>query len=258
MNAIRALRRQIEKLSIEVTRRNVITGRKRIAVIGAGGHGKVVASILIAAGHRIAGFYDDDPKKWGSKIFGFPVLGPASELTSNKCTHAIIGIGDNDTRKQLSEQIDVDWFTAVHPFSWIHPDVSIGVGTVICAGAIVQPFAGIGSHVIINTRASVDHDCTVGDFVHVAAACLSGGASVGEGALIALGSTVLPGVNVGAWATVGAGAVATKNVPPNTTVAGIPARRVERGFRWDHFRAKNKPSFPGERASQRIEAQRDG
>ena len=184
MNAIRTLRRQIERLSAEVARRNVITGRNRIAVIGAGGHGKVVSSILIAAGHRIVGFYDDDPKKWRSEIFGFPVLGPISELTSNRCSHAVIGIGDNNTRKQLSEQIDVNWLTAIHPFSWIHPDVSIGVGTVVCAGAIVQPFARIGSHAIINTRASVDHDCTVGDFVHVAAACLSGGSSVGEGAFV--------------------------------------------------------------------------
>ena len=201
--------------------------KKRVAIIGAGGHAKVVASILIAQGHHIIGFYDDDSQKWGESILGIPIIGSVSELTSVTCDGAIIGVGDNKTRKQLAERMDLDWITAIHPFSWVHPDVSIGVGTIVCAGSIVQPGAKIGNHVILNTRASVDHDCVVGDYVHISVAHLAGAASTDEGAFLALGSTVLPGLNVGAWAHLGAGSVATKNIPAGSVAIGSPARVIK-------------------------------
>lgn len=199
-------------------------GIRRIGVIGAGGHAIVVASTLIEAGHELAAFYDDQASLWGTKILGIPVAGPVSEVTAGPCSHAIIGIGNNETRKRIAAQVDVEWITVVHPFAWVHREAQLGVGTVVCAGSVVQPGAKIGAHVIINTRASVDHDCQVGDFAHIAVAHLAGGASIGEGGFMALGSIVLPGIHVGEWATVGAGAVVTKNVAPKTTVVGIPAR----------------------------------
>lgn len=198
--------------------------KQRVAVIGAGGHGAVVASTLIAAGHEVVGFYADVPSIWGSTVLGIPVIGPISELSSAHCSHAIIGIGDNAARKRLAQQIDIDWMTVVHPFAWVHPEVSLGAGTIVCAGAIIQPEAQVGAHVILNTKASVDHHCRVGDYAHIAVAHLAGRASIDEGVFMALGSTVLPKLHVGAWATVGAGAVVTKNVAPGTTVVGVPAR----------------------------------
>jgi sugar O-acyltransferase (sialic acid O-acetyltransferase NeuD family) len=107
-----------------------------------------------------------------------------------------------------------------------HPDVTLGPGSVVCAGGIVQAGASIGAHVILNTKASVDHHCHVGDYAHIAVAHLGGGASIGEGVFLALGSIVLPGRQVGDWAVVGAGAVVTKNVAPSTTVVGVPARPI--------------------------------
>lgn len=200
----------------------------RIAVIGAGGHATVVASTLIAAGHDVAGFFDDAPSSWGSRIFGIPVMGPISELSATTFSHAIIGIGGNEARKRIAEQLDIEWMTVVHPFSWVHPGVRLGRGTVICAGAVVQPGAQIGSHVILNTRSSVDHHCRVGDYVHIAMAHLGGGASIDAGVFLGLGSCVLPAIHVGAWSTVGAGAVVTKDVAPETTVVGVPARPLAR------------------------------
>ncbi len=199
----------------------------RIVIIGSGGHAHVVTSTLIAVGHQVVGFYDDDEQKWGTHIFGIPVIGPINKLmSSNNFSHGIIGIGQNEVRKRIAEELDLNWITVVHPFSWVHPEVQLGVGTIICAGAIVQPSAQIGSHVIINTKASVDHHCHVGDYAHLAVSHLAGGASVDEGVLMALSSTVLPGIHVGSWATVGAGAVVSKNVLPGTTVVGSPARSI--------------------------------
>lgn len=195
-----------------------------IAIIGAGGHAAVVASTLIAAGHQVAGFFDDAPSSWGTRILDLPVLGPLRQIPDSGCTHGIMGIGDNRARKVLAEKIHLEWITAVHPFSWVHPETTLGPGTIVCAGSVVQPGARIGSHVIVNTRSSVDHHTCVGDYAHLAVAHLAGGASIDEGVFMALGSIVLPKIHVGAWATVGAGALVTKDVEPETTVVGIPAR----------------------------------
>ena len=202
--------------------------KRLVGIIGAGGHALVVASILMAAGIEVAAFFDDKPSSWGTKIHGIRVAGPVSELSAATCSHAIIGVGNNEARKRLAEQVDIEWITAVHPFSWVHPGVSLGRGTVVCAGAVVQPGAQVGSHVILNTKSSVDHDSRVGDYAHIAAAHLAGGASIGEGCLMGLGSVVLPSIQVGAWATVGAGAIVTKDVAPRTTVVGIPASPISR------------------------------
>jgi sugar O-acyltransferase (sialic acid O-acetyltransferase NeuD family) len=174
----------------------------------------------------VAAFYDDDKSTWGKAFCDVTVAGPISAISDSAVSHAIIGIGDNAARKRVADQLDLEWVTVVHPFSWVHPDVELGPGTLVCAGAIVQPGAKVGAHVLLNTKASVDHDTCVGDYVHIAVAHLAGGASVDEGAFLALGSTVLPGVHVGAWATVGAGSVVTKNVRPGTTVVGVPAREL--------------------------------
>jgi sugar O-acyltransferase (sialic acid O-acetyltransferase NeuD family) len=198
---------------------------REVVILGAGGHALVVASTLIASGQRVAGFYDDRQETWGQTLLGAPVIGPINK-GSGRGMCAIIGIGNNQVRKRLAEQLDFEWVTVVHPFAWVHPEVPLGPGTVVCAGAIVQPGAKVGAHVILNTKASVDHDCLVGDYVHIAVAHLAGGASAAEGAFLGLGSTVLPGVVVGAWATVGAGALARKDVRPCTIVVGVPAREI--------------------------------
>lgn len=200
--------------------------KRHIAIIGAGGHAEVVASVILASGDFVAGFYADVPSLWGTTVQGAPVIGPVSEITSARCSHTVIGIGANDVRKKFAETMDMDWATVIHPFSWVHPEVPIGCGSVVCAGAIVQPGAHVGAHVILNTKASVDHHCRVGDYAHIAVAHLAGGASIDEGVFMALSSTVLPKVHVGAWSTVGAGAVVKRNVAPHNTVVGNPARSL--------------------------------
>lgn len=197
---------------------------ERIAVLGAGGHAMVVVATLQACGRNVVAVYDDAEQRWGGDVLGVPVVGPVDAVRSSDCTHGVIGIGDNRVRERISRAVDIEWTTVVHPMTWIHPAVPIGGGTVVFAGAIVQPGAEIGMHVILNTKASLDHECRVGDFAHIAHSQIGGGVVLGDGAFVALGASVLPWRKVGAWAIVGAGAVVTKDVAAGATVIGIPAR----------------------------------
>lgn len=201
---------------------------ERIAVLGSGGHASVVVATLRAEGRVPAACFDDSPERWGTLVEGVPVVGPLEEADRSDCTHAVCAIGENVARRRVVERLDLRWTTTVHPFAWIAPGAVIGEGTVVFAGAIVQPGAVIGRHVIVNTKTSIDHHVHVGDFAHLAVAHLAGAASIGDGAFLALNSTVLPGVTVGEWSTVGAGAVVTRNVAAGVTVVGVPARSLGR------------------------------
>lgn len=198
----------------------------RVSVLGAGGHAKVVIATLQAAGENVVGVYDDDPARSGTAVVGVPVLGTIAQFAAVRDTVACLAIGDNSLRAEVTERLgDVTWCTAVHPTATVHSSARLGTGTVIFAGAIVQPDCSIGTHTIINTRAAIDHDCVLGDCSHIApGATVAGGVSVGAGALIGVGASVLPGRRIGEWAVVGGGSVVVRDVPPRCVVAGVPAR----------------------------------
>lgn len=206
---------------------SVGTGRP-LTIIGAGGHAKVVAGTATACGHELAGFVDDDPATWTSTLFGVAVAGPLDIMLRRVVGPAVMGIGDNDARLQISRRFpSLEWVTLVHPTSWAHDSVALGSGTVVFAGVVVQPDARIGTHVILNTASSVDHDCAISDYVHLAPGVhLAGHVRVETGAFLGIGAVVIPRVTIGEWAVVGAGAVVTRDVPPRTTVVGAPAMAV--------------------------------
>jgi UDP-perosamine 4-acetyltransferase len=157
---------------------------------------------------------------------GVPIKGPISGEEIGTAP-AMIAIGNNRTRQSIAERLHAQWVSVCHPNTTVHPSVSIGPGTVVFAGAVIQPDTTIGAHSILNTAATVDHDCIVGDFVHIGpAVCLCGGVTVDEGVLLGVGAKVAPNVQVGPWSTAGAGAVCVVDVPGSTTVAGVPARSV--------------------------------
>lgn len=194
-----------------------------VAVLGAGGHAKVVLGALQALGIEVAGVFDDDPKKKGTRILGFAVDGPFS-LFDRSPRRAVLAIGDNAARQRAAAR-EVPWATIVHPAAWVHDSVKVGEGTVVMAGAVVQPDARIGRHAIINTSASVDHDCRLADFVHVAPGShLSGNTTLGEGAFLGTGSSTRQGIEVGPWAVVGAGAAVVRSLPGHVLAMGVPAR----------------------------------
>ena len=199
-----------------------------VVVIGAGGHGKVVVSTLLAAGIRIPCVLDDDREKWGSEIFGVPVRGPVSDGVGSGRV-GVLGIGRNGERKRIAEALNLDWATVIHPHAWVHPSVSLGAGSVVFAGAMIQPDTVIGRHVIVNTGAMIDHDCEIGDYAHVAPGVkLSGGVRLGEGVFLGIGSCAIPSVQVGEWTTVGAGAAVVSDLPSEVIAVGVPARVLER------------------------------
>ncbi|MCL4817743.1 MAG: acetyltransferase [Vicinamibacteria bacterium] len=201
-------------------------------ILGAGGHGRVVAEAACALGLTVAGILDDAADR--SEVFGIPVLGPLSAVSSLPAgCPLVLAIGDNRRRQALAGALRAQgrsFATLVHPSAVVARHVrSIGEGTYVGPLAVVHADATVGSHAIVNTGAVVEHECVVGDFVHVSVnVTLAGGASVGEGALVGSGATVLPQVAVGAWSTVGAGAVVTRPVDPGVVAWGVPARARRR------------------------------
>ena len=192
-----------------------------LVVIGGGGHAKVVIATAQSLGHRVLGVYDDHAE---AAVLGAPLLGRINDAVAASVP-AVIAIGDNDVRAQIADALDMPWATLVHPTAHVHESVALEEGTVVFAGAIVQPDACIGRHGIINTAGTVDHDCKLGAFVHVApGAHLCGGVTLEDGVLFGVGATAIPGVRVGAHAKVGAGAVCHRDVPSRQTVVGVPAR----------------------------------
>lgn len=199
---------------------------KRVAVIGAGGHAKVVLATLRACGYAAWAIFDDDPAKWGSDLLGVTVQGGISGLAALPGMRAVIAVGDNAARATIAERLpEVEWLTLVHPLAHVHPSVQFGPGTVVFAGAIIQPDTRIGAHVIVNTVASVDHDCIVGDFSHIAPGVhLAGNVRTGRGVFLGIGSVVAPGLRIGDWTTVGAGAAVVTDLQERITAVGVPAR----------------------------------
>lgn len=200
-----------------------------VLVLGAGGHARVCIEVLTGAGHRVIGCLGREAKALAH--LPVPVLGSDDELEdrirAGQAT-VFLAVGDNRARLALAERAlraGASLVTAVSPHALCSPDASLGAGTVLMPGAVVNPGTVIGLVGIVNTNASIDHDCLVGDGVHVApGVAIAGSVTIDRGAFIGIGACVIPGVHIGELATVGAGAAVIGDVDPRTTVAGVPAR----------------------------------
>jgi len=192
---------------------------------GGGGHAKVVIDALKRSGHHVVGVFD--PRFTSGELMGVPLKGTydASLFSGAKC---VLAIGNNEQRRSAVEHTRHQFATVVDSTAILATDAEVGEGSMILHGAIIQPFARLGKHVIVNTAASIDHDCVIGDFVHVAPGSrLCGNVSIGEGTLVGAGAVLLPGVRIGKWCVVGAGSVVTKDVQDGATVAGNPAKVIK-------------------------------
>lgn len=200
-----------------------------LAILGASGHGKVLADIAELTGWKQIVFFDD---AWPEKTSNgaWQVIGDTQMLLNNINNYqgVIVAIGNNKVRQQKLQQVysaGAKIITLIHPSATVSRYTQIGLGSVIVAGAVVNPDCVIGPGAIINTCSSVGHDCTLGDAVHICpGARLAGGSDIADRAWIGVGSSVRQLITVGADAVVGAGSVVVKNVLANTVVVGNPAK----------------------------------
>jgi sugar O-acyltransferase (sialic acid O-acetyltransferase NeuD family) len=199
-----------------------------LVVYGAGGHGKVVAEILLAGGQQIAGFLDDNPALTGSVLLGFPVLLAAEWLEKNTGAQVALGIGNNSQRQGAAQQITKfggQLITAIHPGAIVAGSARVGSGVLIMPAAALNAECHVADGVIINTGAIVEHDVKVGRYAHLAPrSVLGGGVEIGDFAQIGIGAVVLPGKRIGDHAVIGAGAVVVDDVPSGAVAYGVPAR----------------------------------
>lgn len=195
----------------------------RLIIIGASGHGKVVADIAALNGYKDIVFLDNDPEI--KACAGYPVFGPDT-MTSELDGDVFIAVGKAETRRKLMERDNGRSFPVlIHPSAVVAESAEIGAGSVVMAGAVINPGARIGKGCIINTSSSVDHDCMVGDYVHISVgAHLSGTVVVGTGTWIGTGAIVSNNVNICGGCMIGAGAVVIKDINEPGTYVGVPAK----------------------------------
>ncbi|MFO1389030.1 acetyltransferase [Cellvibrio sp.] len=204
----------------------------RLAVLGASGHGKVVADVAECCGWKTVEFFDDDTSVKNHSIGCWSVVGSINDfiLSSTLYDGVVVAIGNNLVRRKICEDLlskNINLVSLVHPAAVVSRYAQLCAGCVIVAGAVINPYACIGRGCIINTNASVDHDCWLGDYVHISpGVSLAGGAKIGDGTWIGIGACVKQLITIGSFVTVGAGAVVVKDVSDHSTVAGVPARPI--------------------------------
>lgn len=209
---------------------------KDLAIYGCGGHAREVLCLVEAVNRHgptwnFIGFLDDDESLHGGSLAGAPILGGVGWLVSHPSTHVVAGIGAPQARRRVVQRLKQAACTRFA--SLVHPDVEpgqrvrIGAGVVVFSGSRLTTDIDIGDHVALNLGVLVSHDCRIGDFVTLGPkANLCGNARVGEGTDVGSASVVIQGIEIGAWSIIGAGATVIRNVPPNVTAVGSPARVV--------------------------------
>ncbi|MGI6264927.1 MAG: acetyltransferase [Acutalibacteraceae bacterium] len=196
----------------------------RLLIIGAGGHGKVIADIAAQRGYTDIAFLDDNRRDVQA---GYPVVGAVADAGRLE-GDLFVAIGNGEIRRRIQESLPKERLaTLIHPRATVARDAKIGAGSVVMAGAVVNPGASIGDGVIVNTASSVDHDCAVGDFAHIAVgAHLCGTVEIGADTMIGAGAVVTNNRRVCAGCLIGAGAAVVKDLDQPGTYVGVPARRL--------------------------------
>ncbi len=197
----------------------------RVVILGAGGHAAVIVDSMLEAGeHALAACLGASEE---STILGVPVLPAETDPRTLGAEGVFVAVGDNARRKRLVEEargMGLELVNAVHPRAVVSRFAELGAGVAVMAGAVVNARSVIRDGCIVNTGASVDHDCRVGAYAHMAPGTrLCGRVELGEGVFLGVGACVLPEVRIGEWAVIGAGAVVRRDIPAGSRAWGVPA-----------------------------------
>jgi acetyltransferase EpsM len=208
---------------------------QRLVIWGAGGHALVVADIVRREQRfQIIGFLDSvNLQRRGEAFGGATVLGGEEQLAALQAQgvrHALIAVGYCGPRMKLAAQAraqGLELATAIHPSSVIAGEVTIGDGSVVMAGAVINPAARVGENVVVNTGALVDHGCLIADGVSISpGAVLGGDVRIGIGTFVGIGAVIREKIRIGAGSVIGAGAVVLHDIPDGVVAYGVPARVV--------------------------------
>ncbi|PSW36894.1 acetyltransferase [Photobacterium phosphoreum] len=201
----------------------------KLAILGASGHGKVLADIALLTGWTEIDFFDDHFPELNT-LEQWHVVGNTKQLLQQASNYdgVIVGIGNNKIRIEKQNQLatfNAPLITLIHPRAVISNMSDISIGSVVMANAVINPFVKIGQACIINTSATVDHDCILADGVHISpGAHLAGGVSVGTNSWIGIGSNIIQLVNIGDNVIVGAGSTVIHSISSSQKVIGSPAK----------------------------------
>ncbi|MGO4961250.1 acetyltransferase [Jeotgalibaca porci] len=205
--------------------------KNKLIIIGASGHGKVVADVAIKINKwQSIAFLDDDESIKTS--MGLEVIGKTADAFAYiDEADFFVAIGSNTTREKIQEKLikeGLNVVSLIHPSAVIGTDVEIGIGSVVMGGVVVNSSTRIGEGCIINTSSSLDHDNVVEDYVHISPGVrIAGSVSIGKGTWLGIGSIVSNNVNICSACKVGAGAVVVKDITEPGTYVGVPVRRVD-------------------------------
>jgi UDP-perosamine 4-acetyltransferase len=198
-----------------------------VVMVGGGGHAMSCLDAADPRALRFVGYVGPQP----DERLPLPYLGgddALPELCGTGRAQAFVAVGDNARRRTLSRQLqesDIELAVLVADTARVSPHSSVAPGAAVLHGAVVGPRSSIGAGAVVNTAASVDHDCTIEEFAHIAPGThLAGGVRIGAGVFAGVGVSVIPDVEIGPWAVLGAGAVVISDISPRETVVGAPAR----------------------------------
>lgn len=200
------------------------------AIIGCGGHAKVVIAALKAHNKKVCAIFEDDDTKIGTLSIANITIQKTPQLKwwHNKLVNTIIAIGANNERQKIANKLsEIRWGQVIHPTAVIHASSILGKGVYVGANAVIQPGAYIGDHSIINTGAIIEHDVTVGGYCHIApGSIVTGHVKIGTGTLIGAGTIITPEVTIGDWCIIGAGSIVVRNIAGFKKAYGNPCREV--------------------------------
>lgn len=203
---------------------------KSLLIFGAGGHGKVVAETALQAGNWKQIAFADDRYPSLDANPGCPVVANLNDARrmSSSYPDAVVAFGDNDERLALSRELTETGFSlppVIHPRATVAATAVIAGGVVVFANSVIQPYSTIGFAAIVNTAASVDHDCTISEGVHIGpGARLAGGISIGACSWVGIGSSVIQNLRIGHHVTIGAGSCVIDDVEDYSVIMGVPAK----------------------------------